>query len=87
MARTKTTKTTETEQVNATAPVVESNVTLSAPVVEKKVKKTKAVKSESVNETQVVAPVVPAVENSDVVDGEAPLAEQSIEFLAKFPKS
>jgi upstream activation factor subunit UAF30 len=85
MARTKTTKSAETEQVTtpAVAPVVESNVTLAATnLVEKKVKKTKAPKTETspVSESQVVSPVV---ETTDVVDGEAPLAEQSIEFLAK----
>jgi chromatin remodeling complex protein RSC6 len=80
MARTKTTKSAETEQV--TTPVVESNVTLAATnVAEKKVKKAKAPKVETAPvETQVVAPVV---ESADAVDGEAPLAEQSIEFLAK----
>ena len=85
MARTKTTKSAETEQVTtpALSPVVESNVTLAATnAVEKKVKKTKSTKTETapVSENQVVAPVV---ETADVVDGEAPLAEQSIEFLAK----
>ena len=82
MARTKTTKSAETEQVTTPAPVVESNVTLAATnVVEKKVKKAKAPKNETVQvESQVVAPVVESV---DAVDGEAPLAEQSIEFLAK----
>jgi upstream activation factor subunit UAF30 len=81
MARTKTTKSAETEQVATPAPV-ESNVTLAASnVVEKKVKKAKAPKSEVAPlESQVVAPVV---ESADAVDGEAPLAEQSIEFLAK----
>lgn len=86
MARTKTTKTAETEQVKTPAP--ESNVTLSSttPVAEKKVKKAKAPKVENVvaaNDTQVNTPVVSASDNVDVVDGEAPLAEQSIEFLAK----
>jgi upstream activation factor subunit UAF30 len=84
MARTKTTKSAETEQVTTPSPVVESNVTLAATnVVEKKVKKTKAPKTETtpVGESQIVAPVVETVDV--VVDGEAPLAEQSIEFLAK----
>jgi upstream activation factor subunit UAF30 len=82
MARTKTTKSAETEQVTTPAPVVESNVTLAATnVVEKKVKKAKAPKAESAPvEPQLVAPVV---DSADAVDGEAPLAEQSIEFLAK----
>ena len=66
----KTTSKTETEQV--AAPVE------TAPVVEKKVKKTKAPK------TEVVAETAPAVEATPVeADAEAPLAEQSVEFLAK----
>ena len=85
MARTKTTKTAETEQVNTPAP--ESNVTLStSSVVDKKVKKTKAVKTDNVttvNDTQLVAPVVQVAETNEVVDAETPLTEQSIEFLAK----
>lgn len=77
MPKTKSSKTaTETEQVAAPAPVVES-----APVVEKKAKASKAPKTEAVPapapEPVVAAPVdVPA-------DAEAPLAEQSVEFLAK----
>jgi chromatin remodeling complex protein RSC6 len=50
-----------------------------APVAEKKVKKTKAPKSEAPVEP-VVAASAPVAEESDV---EAPLAEQSVEFLAK----
>jgi len=61
----------ETEQV---APV-----DAAAPVVEKKVKKTKAPKVEASSET-VSAPVV---SETEVVSTEAPLAEQSVEFLAK----
>ena len=86
MARTKTTKTAETEQVVAPV-VVETQTTTTAPVVEKeqKVKKTKAPKVEA--ET-VVPPVVQVVASTEevsevVADGEAPVAEQSIEFLAK----
>lgn len=74
----------ETESVSV-APVV-------APVVEKSVKKAKAVKSE-----QVVAPVTTSVttqvvtenvvqsvvEHTEVVEGETPVAEQSVEFIAK----
>jgi len=68
----KTSKTTETEQV--AAPVVES----AAPVVEKKSKKTKA----PVEQVAAPEPVVAAP--SDVqADSETPLAEQSVEFLAK----
>jgi len=80
MARTKTTKTAETEQVTTTPVVVET----AAPVaVEKKVKKTKVSKDET------VAPVVvaPVVNSEDVVvapvDSESPVTEQSVEFLAK----
>jgi upstream activation factor subunit UAF30 len=61
---------TETEQVATSAPAVES----AAPVAEKKVKKSKAPVVEATPE-----PVV--AETS--VDVEAPLAEQSVEFLAK----
>jgi chromatin remodeling complex protein RSC6 len=76
----KTSSKTETEQVvvTATAPVV-----VDAPAVEKKARKAKDVKSESVApaETNVDSVAVAvAVVASDV---EAPLAEQSIEFLAK----
>lgn len=73
----KTSKTaTETEQVATPAPVVES----AAPAVEKKTKKTKAPVVET---TPVVesAPVAGPAETP--VDNEAPLAEQSVEFLAK----
>jgi upstream activation factor subunit UAF30 len=66
----KATSKTETEQV-AAAPV-------ETVVVEKKVKKTKAPK------TEVSAETTPAVETAPVEgDVEAPLAEQSVEFLAK----
>jgi len=79
----KTVSKTETEIV-ATAPVV---VDAAAPVVaaEKKSRKPKAVKTEAV---ETVAPVVsetaaPATDAAVVADAEAPLAEQSVEFLAK----
>jgi upstream activation factor subunit UAF30 len=68
----KTSKTTETEQVVATTPVVET-----APVAEKKVKKTKAPVVETTPEPVVAGPAETAVES------DAPLAEQSVEFLAK----
>jgi len=68
---------TETEQVATPAPVV---VESAAPAVEKKVKKTKAPKAEA-------APAAPApvveVAAPESADAEAPLAEQSVEFLAK----
>ena len=84
MARTKTAKTTESaEQVTTTtnttvAPVVDSEKAV-------KVKKAKAV-PKVVEPENVVAPVtndenVAAVE--DAVEGGAPVAEQSVEFLAK----
>ena len=79
----KTSKTTETEQVAApvSTPVVES----SAPVVEKKTKAPKAPKSEAVAAPPVVSTPAPepVVASDAAVDGEAPLAEQSVEFLAK----
>jgi chromatin remodeling complex protein RSC6 len=75
--KTSTKTASETEQVAAPAPVVETKT--AAP------KKTKAVKSvETAAPVTTTAPVevaAPAVEA--VVDGETPLAEQSGEFLAK----
>jgi chromatin remodeling complex protein RSC6 len=67
----KTSKTTETEKVTAPAP---------APVVETAQKKTKTPKVESApaQEPVVVAPV-----ETPSTDTETPLAEQSVEFLAK----
>lgn len=70
----KTTSKTETEQV--AAPVVES-----AAAVEKKVKKPKAPKAESAVEA--AAPVTESVAPVAESDAEAPVAEQSVEFLAK----
>jgi chromatin remodeling complex protein RSC6 len=70
---------TETEQV--ATPVVES----SAPAVEKSAKKTKAPKVESAPASAPApAPVVESVAPAETTaDSEAPLAEQSVEFLAK----
>jgi upstream activation factor subunit UAF30 len=86
---------TETEQVTTTAPVVESV----SQVVEKKAKTPKTPKTPKVEATppantqepkqepapvsneQVVSPPVPVDSSSG--DVEAPLAEQSVEFLAK----
>lgn len=83
MARTKTTKPADAEQASTPAPIV---VESAAPVVaDKKVKAPKTPKAPKVE----AAPVVPVVEQvvapvEDVpVDGEAPLADQSVEFLAK----
>jgi chromatin remodeling complex protein RSC6 len=73
----KTSKTaTETEQV--ATPVVES----AAPAVEKK---TKAPKTKTPKAETTPAPVVEPVAAADApqTDSEAPLAEQSVEFLAK----
>ena len=75
----KTSKTaTETEQVATPAPVVES----AAPAVEKKVKAPKAAKAPKVEAAPVVEPVVAGPAETPA-DAEAPLAEQSVEFLAK----
>lgn len=77
----KTSKTaTETEQVATPAPVTES----ATPVVEKKVKAPKAPKAPKAEVSSVVAsePVV-AGPAETAGESEAPLAEQSVEFLAK----
>jgi upstream activation factor subunit UAF30 len=77
MPKTKSSKTaTETEQVPAPTPVVES-----APVVEKKAKASKAPKAEAAP-APVPEPVAAAPADAPA-DAEAPLAEQSVEFLAK----
>jgi upstream activation factor subunit UAF30 len=75
----KTATATETEQVATPVPVVES-----AAAVDKKVRKPKAPKAD-VAAAPVVTPVVDASVSVDSVpvDAEAPLAEQSVEFLAK----
>jgi upstream activation factor subunit UAF30 len=71
----KTSKTaTATEQVTTPAPVVET----AAPVAEKKTKTTKTPKVEAAP-----APTPEPVATESAVDAEAPLAEQSVEFLAK----
>jgi len=69
---------TETEQVATPAPVV---VESAAPAVEKKTKTPKAPKAE-VAPAVVPEPVV-ASPTETTADAEAPLAEQSVEFLAK----
>ena len=74
-----TSKTPKTEQVAAPAPVVES----AAPAVEKKTKKAKAPKAEA-EAAPAPAPVVESAAPAEsAADSEAPLAEQSVEFLAK----
>ncbi len=80
----KTVSKTETEIVTpAPAPVVD----VAAPVAaaEKKARKPKAVKTEAVVETTPVVETAPATTDAAVVaaDVEAPLAEQSVEFVAK----
>ena len=79
-------KTAETEQVATPAPVI---IDAAAPAAaDKKVKKAKAPKAEAAP-VSTPAPVVDAAATvvdaavTPVVDGEAPVAEQSIEFLAK----
>lgn len=80
MARTKTTKTADAEQASTSTPVVES---VAAPVVaDKKVKKAKAPKAEA-TPAPVVESVSTPTEDVQAADGEAPLADQSVEFLAK----
>jgi len=85
MARTKTTKTTETESVpTIVAPVVSASV--SVPVEEKvvKTKKAKPVKSEApVTEVASSSSVTVDVPVETVPELETPVYEQSIEFLAK----
>ncbi len=75
--KTATTKATKTES----APVVEKAVAAPAPVVEKKAKKEKAPKQE----TAAAATPAPATEQTatPAPEGEAPIAERSIEFLSK----
>jgi chromatin remodeling complex protein RSC6 len=70
----KSSKTTETEQVATTA---------TAPAVEKKTKTPKAPKVEVAAAPSAPAPVVESSASDAPADSEAPLAEQSVEFLAK----
>jgi len=83
----------ESEQVStpavtpAVTPVVESVAVAAVAPADKKIKKPKAVKSEV---TSSVTPAVvesvttaPVVEQVETTDGDAPVAEQSVEFLAK----
>ena len=81
MPKKTSTKTAETESVPT--PVV--TVAPVEPVVtDKKVKKPKTVKVETAPVvTPVVEPVVEEVHTDTPADGEVPLAEQSVEFLAK----
>jgi len=77
MPKKSSTKTAETEQV--TPVVAATNTVETAPVVEKKARKPKAVQAVTAQEPVVVPP---AVESSDA-EVEAPVAEKSVEFLAK----
>jgi upstream activation factor subunit UAF30 len=87
MARTKTSKTAETTEQVSTTPASVNNA--SAPVAEKapKVKKEKTFKAAAKVEAAPTDSSVVAEEQvastEDVVDGEAPIAEQSVEFQAK----
>ena len=72
----KTTSKTATETEQVATPVVET------PVVEKKAKATKA-KAAKVEAAPAVEPVVATPATTESADAEAPLAEQSVEFLAK----
>ena len=88
MARTKTTKTTETESVAPSATIVTPVVSASVPVEEKvvKTKKTKSVATKSevpVSEVNVSSSVTIEVPVDTVPELETPICEQSIEFLAK----
>lgn len=82
MAKNTTTKTAAPKATKTeTAPVVEKTVAAPAPVVEKKVKKEKAPKQEVAAATVVESAPVVAAEQTH--EGEAPIAERSIEFLSK----
>jgi upstream activation factor subunit UAF30 len=78
MPKKSSTKTAETEQVT---PVV-ANIVDAAPVAEKKVRKPKAAKAESTSVPDTVV-VVAAVDAAVDVETDAPVAEKSVEFLAK----
>jgi upstream activation factor subunit UAF30 len=82
MARQSKAKTTESSE---STPVVATPVVTAAPVAESKPKKTKTPKTETATvSAPVTEPVVEEhAEAPAAVDGEAPLAEQSVEFIAK----
>jgi upstream activation factor subunit UAF30 len=77
----KTTSKSETEQVAASVSV--PAVVESVPVVDKKPRKPKAPKVEAAPAPSDHVAVVEAVHSEAAADVEAPLAEQSVEFLAK----
>jgi chromatin remodeling complex protein RSC6 len=78
MPKKATTKTVETEQVT---PIV-STIDV-APVTEKKVRKTKSVKTEDVVVAAPADTTVAAVDAHVDAEVDAPVAEKSVEFLAK----
>ncbi len=80
MARQSKAKTTETT-VESTTPAVTPVV--AAPVSESKPKKTRAPKVEAAASSSAPASEPVVEEHADAADGEAPLAEQSVEFIAK----
>ena len=73
------TKTAETEQVT---PIVSTTIDV-APVTEKKVRKTKSVKTEDVVVAATADTTVAAVDAHVDAEVDAPVAEKSVEFLAK----
>ena len=82
MAKNTTTKTaTQKATKTESAPVVEKTVAAPAPVVEKKVKKEKAPKQEAVAAPVEVSSAPVTAEATH--EGEAPIAERSIEFFSK----
>jgi hypothetical protein len=88
MARTKTSKPTETEQSQVPTPVVvapTAPVNVAPVVAEKKPRKSKApsVEPPAVVSAPVVEQTVAPVDESTAVEGDTLLAEQSVEFLSK----
>ena len=86
MAKSKTPKTTETEQVAAAAPVVASVAPVEAKAPRTKKAKTDTASTPSATTTPAAAPTQetePVVATAPTTEGETPIAEQSIEFLSK----
>jgi chromatin remodeling complex protein RSC6 len=79
----KTSTKSETEQVPTPAPVPVPVVESSVQLTEKKTKKSKPVKVEVVVSEPVVPEPVVSAPVAEVFDSEAPVAEQSVEFLTK----
>ena len=80
MPKKSSTKTAETEQVT---PVVASNIVETAPVVVKKARKPKSTKTETTSVSEVVVAPVDTTTTTVDVETDAPVAEKSVEFLAK----